>query len=535
MGRGGLLEFCFEGHARSAFLRNRIGLCVLHPIKECAGQRCRIQDGEGSWREDVFPFFISPHQPFKKLQALSWNPSSGVQAEIRFEGEVFEMEDQRNWTDASFKTYSTPLELPFPVEVAAGERIFQRVVLSLMAYETATTNAVDEPCITLTRPSRSWTKLLPKLGVGVASHGLPLSTRERQRLARLCLNHLRVDIHFSRADWKTALRQAQDEANAIGSRLQCALFLNNSAERCLSDFREMIGPDVVEWCLIFHEAEKSTSSPWFELAERSLAPHGFRLATGTNAYFAELNRQRPPRNAVVCYSFNPQVHAFDDLSLIETLEAQPATVQSALQFCDQGLILSPITLRPRFNPNATSSSQEPAGQLPSTVDPRHRTLFGAAWTLGTLSRLLPLDHVESLTFYETTGWRGLMETEEGSANFQQFGSTPGEIFPVYHVFAALAGAQSLLAVTVSDPRRIAALAFSDGDGRSTCLLANLTGAIQRIELDCLTSGLRISGIDEANLPGAREGRSPAWHPLVTAPERVAFSLSPNELVKLAFP
>ncbi len=535
MGRGGLLEFCFEGHARSAFFRNRIGLCVLHPIKECAGQRCRIQDGEGSWRVDVFPFYISPHQPFKQLQALSWSPSSGVQAEIRFEGEVFEMEDQRNWTDASFKTYSTPLELPFPVEVAAGERIFQRVVLSLMTHETATTNAADEPCIKLTMPSRSWTKPLPKLGLGVASHGLPLSTLERQRLARLRLNHLRVDIHFSRADWKTALRQAHDEASAIGSRLQCALFLNNSAERCLSDFREMIGPDAVDWCLIFHEAEKSTSPPWLELAERNLAPHGFRLATGTNAYFAELNRHRPPRNAVVCYSFNPQVHAFDDLSLIETLEAQPATVQSALQFCDQGLILSPVTLRPRFNPNATSSSQEPEDQLPSTVDRRHRTLFGAAWTLGTLSRLLPLDHVENLTFYETTGWRGLMETEEGSAYFRQFGSTPGEIFPVYYVFEALAGAQRLLSVTVSDPRRIAALAFSEGDGRSTCLLANLTDGVQSIELDCLASGLRISGIDDGNLPGAREGRSPAWHPLMTGQERVAFSLSPNALVKLTFP
>ena len=29
-------------------------------------------------------------------------------------GDVFEMEDQRNWTDASFKTYCTPLRQPFP-------------------------------------------------------------------------------------------------------------------------------------------------------------------------------------------------------------------------------------------------------------------------------------------------------------------------------------------------------------------------------------------------------------------------------------
>jgi hypothetical protein len=148
---------------------------------------------------------------------------------------------------------------------------------------------------------------------------------------------------------------------------------------------------------------------------------------------------------------------------------------------------------------------------------------------------LPLDHVENLTFYETTGWRGLKETEEGSANFQQFGSTPGEIFPVYYVFDALAGAQRLLSVTVSDPRRIAALAFSNGDGRSSCLLANLTGIVQSIELDGVASGLHISRIDEGNLLEAREGRSPAWHPLVTAQERIAFSLSPYALVKLAFP
>ena len=35
------------------------------------------------------------------------------------------MEDQRNWTDASFKTYSTPLSEPIPVTVKAGTRISQ--------------------------------------------------------------------------------------------------------------------------------------------------------------------------------------------------------------------------------------------------------------------------------------------------------------------------------------------------------------------------------------------------------------------------
>ena len=40
---------------------------------------------------------------------------------------MFEMEDQRNWSDASYKTYSRPLSLPFPYPIAAGERVRQSV------------------------------------------------------------------------------------------------------------------------------------------------------------------------------------------------------------------------------------------------------------------------------------------------------------------------------------------------------------------------------------------------------------------------
>ena len=121
-GEAASLEFRFDGRAQNSFLRNRIGLCTLHPIVECAGKACRVQHSDGSWEEGTFPLFISPHQPFKDIRALSWNPSERVHADIQFEGEVFEMEDQRNWTDASFKTYSTPLELPFPVELARRRR-----------------------------------------------------------------------------------------------------------------------------------------------------------------------------------------------------------------------------------------------------------------------------------------------------------------------------------------------------------------------------------------------------------------------------
>ena len=39
-----------------------------------------------------------------------------------FEGDLFEAEDQRNWTDGSFKTYSTPLASGYPLHARPGQR-----------------------------------------------------------------------------------------------------------------------------------------------------------------------------------------------------------------------------------------------------------------------------------------------------------------------------------------------------------------------------------------------------------------------------
>ena len=94
-------------------------------MEECAAGACTVETTDGAVAPGTFPRRVSPHQPFLDLRAVRHEVAPGLEAEVRFEGEVFEMEDQRNWTDASFKTYSTPLALPLPVEVREGERIRQ--------------------------------------------------------------------------------------------------------------------------------------------------------------------------------------------------------------------------------------------------------------------------------------------------------------------------------------------------------------------------------------------------------------------------
>src|SRR4030095_1455830 len=127
----GTLVYSMDGEARSGFLRSRIGICVLHPARDCAGAACRVEHADGSVEEGSFPALISADQPFLEVRAIAHEVAPGVRAEVRFEGDVFEMEDQRNWTDASFKTYSTPLAIPFPVEVRSGDCVRQSVALTL--------------------------------------------------------------------------------------------------------------------------------------------------------------------------------------------------------------------------------------------------------------------------------------------------------------------------------------------------------------------------------------------------------------------
>lgn len=508
----GMIAFAMDGAARSTFLRTRIGFCILHPPGPCAGQPCVVEHASGGRTEGTFPLHIAPHQPFVDMRAIGHEVAPGIRAEVRFAGDIFEMEDQRNWTDDSYKTYCTPLHLPFPVEIASGTAVAQSVTLTLRGADGAAAGDADAAPVAVTIGTGSAGKL-PALGLGLASHGQPLGERELARLRALHLAHLRVDLALDEVDWPATLRRAAGEARSLGAALECALSLSDNAEeelRALVAALREVEPPVARW-LIFHRGEKVTGERWVALARHQLAPAapGVPVGGGTNAYFTELNRQRPDPTALdlICYSINPQVHAFDDTSLLETCAGQTATIASARAFCaERPLSITPITLRPRFNPNATGTEGDGVGGAPPfAVDARQMALFGAAWTVASL-RALASGDVASTTYYETTGPRGVMETGAGSP-WPDFPSLPGGVFPLYHVLAdagEFAGGD-LLPVTTSDPLGAGALALRR-DGRTAILLANLRPEPQRVAVHLTARRVRIRRLDETNAETAM--RSP---------------------------
>ncbi|HXJ74560.1 MAG TPA: hypothetical protein VNM37_17035, partial [Candidatus Dormibacteraeota bacterium] len=250
---------------------------------------------------------------------------------------------------------------------------------------------------------------------------------------------------------------------------------------------QRLKPNVQLW-IVLHVSENPTSEQTVQRVRAKLqacAPNGL-FASGTADFFTELNRVRPQPGAssFLCYSNNPQVHAFDNVTLVENLAGQVHNVESARQFTARPVVVSPITLRIRNNLQAHSEKAGSLRELPSDVDPRQLSLFGAGWTLASLARLAGTGFVQSLTYFETTGWRGIMETHAGSPLPAEFPSEPGAVFPVYHVFADVAefGARQVYSTQSTHPLEADGLTLVNGAGQRRILVANLTPDLQELKV-----------------------------------------------------
>lgn len=484
----GMVRYTFDGGARRTFWRNRIGLCVLHPLT-CAGRPCHVSHIDGTVTEAAFPALVAPDQPFMDIEAITHWPDPerpALQVEVTFEGEVFEMEDQRNWTDASFKTYSTPLDLPYPVEVLQATRYAQVVTVQFAGFDPAWTVPPAAPETVALHLSPEPVGAWPRLGFG-AGEGGALSDEQASLLRALRPHHLRVEVAVGQPRVEDQLRQAWQSAQAVGARLELAVRVDTGGQpEALTQALQAVQPDLA-WCLLLTGGRDAVAIE--DLQRWVPALRAWRedvaVGAGTDAYFAELNRQPPPLGLLdrVAYSINPQVHAFDDDSLMETLPAQGETVRSARALAqDCAVAVTPITLRPRYNPNATAETDAvDADGLSPTVDPRQAGLFTAAWTVGSLKHLAEAG-ADSVTYFELLGPRGLLM---GDSALPGFAAEAGDVFPVHHVFATVAGCADaqVLPCASSRSRAVEALVLRQASDQLLALVANLTVGPQMVRLD----------------------------------------------------
>lgn len=465
------ITYHIQGEALSDFLRNRIGICVHHPIEHFSGKQVRITRPNGSWYQVKCPIGVNPHQPFLSVQSMEWSPMNDLNVRLKFEGEVFETEDQRNWTDSSFKTYSTPLILPYPAPVSKGDQLVQSVKLQV------------NPIFELDFPQKSIQiqvsdEKYPFPKIGYARSQQKLTFEEIALLKQVSFDHYRVELHFS-GDWKAVLSDAISEARQLDTQLELICFFGQEAAtetQELIDFLQTIpdwnASEAIASLLILESGQKTSPTKTLEQVIhvlKSFLPKE-KLGAGTDGNFSELNRTREFSRDVgfLSYSVSPQVHLSDTRVLIENLEAQMHSVQTALTFSDtRALHVSPVTLKIRNYPEANTYN----GSLPSNVDTRQYSTFTAAWTLVSLRYLAQAQRV---TYFETVGMRGLMQGSEPPEDPAIFQTKPGDVFPVYDYLKQLKTLQPafILHSLSSHPLEVDALLLASTEGKRTAFLVN---------------------------------------------------------------
>lgn len=534
----GRLVFEADIEALTDFVTNRTGFVVLHALEGVVGAPVTVEHVDGSVVESRFPEQVDPVCPFQNIRALAHELAPGLRVSCRMEGDAFEMEDHRNWMDASYKTYVRPLAQPWPYTIPRGKAQGQRVTLSLEGKPKAgsTAGAGTDAQVRIGNGSG---RAMPRMGLAVAPEFVAEALEGAVLLKAARPAYL--VCHFDR-------RKGHDRADVLrfaelGRATGAALVLEAviaclDAEGKPTDDAAVLARDLREVAeaaagVSFERVAVSPASDlkctlpgsvwprapgWALLmAEARAAFPGVPVGGGMFSYFTELNRKRPPADLIdfICHTGSPIVHAGDDTSLTETLEALPSIFGSVAAFAGgRPHWVFPTAISMRDNPYGAVPAENPDNirQAMNRVDPRERGLIGAAWYTGYIARAAGAGPV-ALTLGAAAGPSGIVYTRQPHAQ-PWFDEAGARVMPHYFPIAgagALAGG-TLRRVETSDPRNVQAYAAT-GTGGLRVWLANLSGEPRSVRIEGVDGDATARVLDETSFealmrdPGAWERRA----------------------------
>ncbi|MGF6832455.1 hypothetical protein QF015_000604 [Paenarthrobacter sp. TE4293] len=394
------LEVIFDGESPADFQSNRIGLVVLHRPDD-AGREVLIGGNAGGQTPSRFPVDISPHQPFREIASMSWRRDV-VDFNLSFTGDVFETEDQRNWTDASFKTYSRPLALPFPMDIPAGSRLHQSVRLTASTGDSPTpeTTGVEDLVIT------------PEVASVVPALSLPIvfiSDVQSENKTLEGAESLLVELVAGAPGLAELAKHASELAESLHLPLDVRLSTETPDE--VAAILKLVPTRNIARLGVFHSTRHITEPDLWDGLKSAADDAGLTasLVAGARSHFTELNRNAhmvPADAEALVYSITPQMHATEIPHLVESLPMQRLTARNALRISGgRPLHVGPVTLKPRFNAvSTTTATDETPDEAPT--DSLQTDEFAAAWVLGSIAAL-SIPGVQSLSYFEVAGPRGI--------------------------------------------------------------------------------------------------------------------------------
>lgn len=482
---------------------NRLGICLLHPMS-LAGVAIEVEHEDGRFSRSTFPTLIPPWPPFMLVRAIRHEYAPGRWASCRFDGDVFEFEDQRNNADASFKTYSRSNMAPRPYLLRAGVPVRQALELRLGTTVRRAARPGPRPVrIAIGEDGGAW----PDIGIEVTRDDARPDPALLAALAAAspALLHLALADPAADPDW-SGIRALLD---AAGARLRLDVEAGDPTA-VPARLREMADAMRVAGVEPAAVAVFPSIQPCLDAA-RACFP-GARIGGGTPHFFVQLNRlEGMGEPDFVTFTTCPIVHGTDDELVMAGLRSLPSTIETLRGRGWRGPV--------HVGPSSIAARRSPLGAQPPTdgtrrlalarQDPRCRGLYGAAWMLGHVAALAEAG-AEAVTVMSLTGPSGIV--------------APGAVGLASHATQALLrclrGPARRRAVTCCDAGRVAAVALQRGGG-TELLVANLTGAGLDVTLGGWPAASRLALLEAATSPVFGPTREFAGTDLLLPPYAVA--------------
>jgi D-apionolactonase len=519
----GTLKFSVQASPLSDFLTNRTGFVVLHPLTGTVGCPVEVVHTDGKKEKRKFPKIISPGQPIFEIRSLKHEPFSGVAVTVLMEGNKFEMEDHRNWMDASYKTYVCSLLDPWPYTLEKGKSFSQSVTLTVSGKPPKPRPRSSSTGTTITLADTKGRTPQIGLGVPMAEAAAALEAADLIAAAKPQALVCQIDGRERGQEDAAASYRALSRQTAAPVTLEIILPAREPADKEVVTIASAVNAAgltpasvVVTQMHDLKSFQPNTPRPWgptyeeMAAAARKHFPDA-ALGGGMLSYFTELNRKPVPKGVFdfITHTGCPIVHAPDDISVMETLENLPWIFASSRAMIGKvPYHIGPTSIPCRDNPYGAAVAPNPDnGRVClSDIDPRQRGLFAAAWNLGYLSATARAG-VDAVALGSATGPQGMIYRKLAHAQ-PWFDRGGARVYPTYHVIAGVAPASGARRIdTDSSSSRVAALAYRNKGGQ-VLWLANLSGEPQRLTVKGFDGPAKLDVLDEGSFEAAV--RNPAW-------------------------
>lgn len=481
---------------------NRTGIVLMHPLDVC-GDAVEIEHVDGRRSRSTFPELIAPWPPFMLVRAIRHEFAAGAWAGCRFEGDDFELEDQRNNADASFKTYNRSNLMPRPYVLRGGTLVRQSVHLRIDAealrHLPARPRAGQAVRISVGAPAAS----LPRIGTALRASDLQHAKRLVGALDHLRPGHLHLCLSASSEPPDTgALARLLEAAGGCALRLDIEGLTVKHAEAQL----DRIAVRLQEAGLVPAAVLPLPSTPPIVEAARRAFPRS-RIGAGTPHFFTQLNRSEDLGVAdFLSFSTASVVHGADDEDIMCGLRSLPAMLQTLRH--RHGAV--PL----QIGPSSIGARRSPLGGQPDSDgrrrlalarrDPRSRGLYGAAWALGYVAQLAR-DGVEAISLFELQGDAALFEGGgRGGGEGEAAAGTPAA-----ELLRLLGRPARCRTTGLSEPAPLAALAL-EHEGSMRLLCANLGGESLELRIDGIDLPGKLQIMDADALLARADGDASPW-------------------------